>query len=353
MPITRIGINGFGCVGRRLFKILWEQYPELQIAAIGAADSTQTGVGMLLQQDQAYGTFAHTLETRSGMLIVDGQNIPIIPQIDAQNARRWGDCDLDLLIDVMGSCQRRFDATGYLQAGIKKVIMTRSAGWADATLMMGINHHLYNAEQHHLISASSCAATGLALISQVLNDNFGLAEGFATLVHPAPFTTQGGERWSGDHPIPTVASVARDLNRVLPKVGPRLTTAILRAPAPHVAMLDFMAHLKQRVTARQVNEIFEQAAANALKDILAVSDALLASTEYVGDPHSAVVDTLSTTTAGQLVRVTAKYDCEWSYACRVAGLTAYIAQQGLTRWTMADLWSGLVETELVSMPQCS
>lgn len=360
MSITRIGINGFGRIGRQVFKILWENHPELQIAAIGVTDPTKTEVrAHLLEHDSTYGRFPHAVTANvsdhSNTLIVDDQDIPIIPRLDPHRTMGWGDYDIDLVIDATGKCKYPEYAEEHLREGAERVIITCPTDWADVMLVYGINHQDYDPYHHRVISSSSCTTTSLAPVSKALDDAFGLAEAFVTTVHSytnsqslldSTHKDPRRARAAGNNIIPTTTGAAKALDRVLPGLGSRIGAAAIRVPVPTVSMIDLVAHLKQPATAHEVNEAFRAAADGSLRGILSISDKPLVSSDYIGDEHSAIVDALSTTVAGQLVRVVAWYDNEWGYSCRVADLTAYIARQEISTW-MPEQWApAMVDADL-------
>lgn len=352
MSITRIGINGFGRIGRQVFKILWEQHPELQIAAIGVTDPTKTEIrAHLLEYDTTYGRFPHTVEghvsNETNVLTVDNQDIPIIPRLDPHRTVGWADYGIAIVIDATGKCKYREYAEEHLREGAERVIITCPSDWADATIVYGINHQDYEPWQHRIVSSSSCTTTSLAPVSKALDDAFGLTEAFVTTVHAytnsqslldSTHKDPRRARAAGNNIIPTTTGAAKALDRVLPGLGSRIGAAAIRVPVPTVSMIDLVAHLEQPATAQEVNEAFRAAANGPLRGILSISDKPLVSSDYVGDEHSAIVDALSTSVAGQLVRLVAWYDNEWGYSCRVADLTAHIARQELSSW-MPEEWA--------------
>lgn len=346
MSITRVGINGFGRIGRQIFRILWDHYPEIEIGAVGVTDPDKTDVrALLLQYDSTYGRFPRKIEARNGSgahtLVVDGSHIPIIPRIEPYRASQWADYGVDIVIEASGRCKQRACAEAHLHEGAKKVIITCPAACADVSIVYGVNHLVYDSTRHHILSASSCTTTSLAPIVQVLDDTFGLIEGFVTTIHAytnsqslldSTHKDPRRARAAGNNIIPTTTGAAKALEQILPGLGRRITAAAYRVPVPSVSVLDLIVRLEQSVTAGEVNDALRQAACGSLHGILAVSDEPLVSTDYLGDSHSAVIDTLSTSAAGQLVRVAAWYDNEWGYSCRVADLAGYVARQGLYRW---------------------
>jgi len=360
LSITRVGINGFGRIGLQVFKILWEHYPELQVAAIGVTDPTKTEVrAHLLEHDSTYGQFPHTVEAHvsnhANVLIVDNRDIPIIPRLDPHRTVGWADYDIDIVIDATGKCKYRQYAEEHLREGAEQVIITCPIDWADVTIVYGINHQDFDPWQHRIVSSSSCTTTSLAPVSKALDDAFGLAEAFVTTVHAytnsqnlldSTHKDPRRARAAGNNIIPTTTGAAKALDRVLPGLGSRIGAAALRVPVPSVSMIDLIARLEQPATAHEVNEAFRAAADGPLHGILAISDKPLVSSDYIGNEHSAIVDALSTSVAGQLVRVAAWYDNEWGYSCRVANLTAYIARQRASMWITEEGAPAMVGAEL-------
>ncbi len=335
--MTRIAINGFGRIGRQVFKIIWDNYPELQVAAIGVTDLAKTDVrALLLEHDSIYGRFPHAVDTRithaGGSLIVDGREVPLVPRLNRD--RRWADLGIDIVIDATGRCKRRPIGDEHLREGVQKVIVTEPTDFADVTIVYGVNQHIYDSRQHRVISASSCTTTALSPVVMLLDNCFGVGEGFATTVHA--YTNSQSlvdtthkdprrARVAGLNIIPTTTGTTAALGKVLPGIGMRIGAAALRVPVPTVSMIDLIVRLQQPATPEQVNEAFYQAAAGPLRGILDISDKPLVSTDYIGNPHSAVIDALSTSVTGQLVHVAAWYDNEWGYSSRVADLTAHLA----------------------------
>lgn len=360
MPI-RIGINGFGRIGRQIFKILWEGYSEFRIAAIGVRDPTKTEVrALLLQHDSTHGRFRHAVEAQvsadANALTVDGHNIPIIPRPESDHTAHWSDYNIDIVIEATGRCKRGPCAEEHLNEGVQKVIITCPSNWADVTIIYGINQHKYAPWQHHIISAGSCTTNCLAPVSKVLDDTFGLAEGFVTTVHAytnsqnlldSTHKDPRRARAAGSNIIPTTTGAAKALDQVLPGLGSRIDAAALRVPVPSVSMIDLTTRLDQPATAEQVNEAFHEAASGPLQGILDISEKPLVSTDYVGNRHSAVVDALSTRAVGQLVRVAAWYDNEWGYSCRVADLLAHIVRQDSFLWTGKESTPASIAEELL------
>jgi glyceraldehyde 3-phosphate dehydrogenase len=239
---------------------------------------------------------------------------------------------------------------------VEKVIVTCPTQWADATVVYGINQQVYDPWQHHIVSASSCTTNCLAPVAKVLDDAFGVVDGFVTTVHAYTSSQTLLDSTNKDprraragayNVIPTTTGAAQELKEVLPEVGNRIAAAAVRVPVPTVSLIDLVVRLEEPATPKAVNEAFRQAADRSLRDILAVSDDPLVSSDYVGSPYSAVIDALSTSVVGELIRVIAWYDNEWGYSNRVADLTRFIARQGLSIWRTEDLVPAMLGTELV------
>lgn len=348
MSATRIGINGFGRIGRQVFKVLWDRHPEIEIAAIGVVDAERTEVrALLLQHDSTYGRFPHRVTALGGTgphaLAVDGNHVPIIPRLAPGRGAQWSDFGVDILIEATGRCKQRSTAEAHLGEGVKKVIMTSPSSHADVSIVYGINHHAYDSRRHHIVSASSCTTTGLAPVVTVLDEAFGLTEGFLTTIHAytnsqslldSTHRDPRRARAASCNIIPTTTGAAKALNQVLPGLGSRIEATALRVPVPSVSLLDLTVRLERLAKIEDVNAAFRQAACDSLHGILAISDEPLVSTDYLGSSHSVVIDGLSTSAVGQLTHVAAWYDNEWGYSCRVADLASYIARQKPQIWRM-------------------
>ncbi|MFQ6058040.1 MAG: type I glyceraldehyde-3-phosphate dehydrogenase [Anaerolineae bacterium] len=337
---TRVAINGFGRIGRQVLKIIHQQHSDsLQVVAIGVTDPSQTETrAHLLKHDSTYGAFPAHVEARVNghinAIYVDGQEIRICGCNRYGPVPFWGRMGVDLVIEATGLLKQRWELDDHLRAGAHKVIVTAPTTGADVTIVWGVNQDHYHPLHHHIISASSCTTNCLAPIAHVLHRRFGLVSGLMTTVHAY---TNSQRLLDKTHPdprraraaavniIPTTTGASKEIGAVLPTLGPRMNGTALRVPVPAVSLMDLVAQVEAPVDARAVNDALREAAQGELRGILKVCDEPLVSSDFIGDPHSAIVDAAFTMGVGQLIKVSAWYDNEWGYACRVVDLARYVA----------------------------
>ncbi len=335
---TRVGINGFGRVGRQSFKAMLERHPrELEVVAINDLTDTKTNAH-LLKYDSTYGRFPGEVETTADSLIVNGHNIKVLSQRDPAQIP-WADLGVELVIESTGFFTDADKAAAHLRAGARKVIITAPAKGEDITIVLGVNEQMYDPEKHRIISNASCTTNCLAPTAKVLNDNFGIERGLMNTIHS--YTNDQRildvvhkdlrrARTAGTNIIPTTTGAARALALVIPELKGRFDGMSLRVPTVTVSVVDFVATVRKEASKEAVNDAFKQAAAGPLKGLLDYTEEPLVSSDFRGDAHSSIVDGLSTMVlGGNMVKVLAWYDNEWGYSCRVADLTRFIAQKGL------------------------
>jgi glyceraldehyde 3-phosphate dehydrogenase len=335
---TRVGINGFGRVGRQSFKAMLERYPrELEVVAINDLTDTKTNAH-LLKYDSTYGRFPGEVETTADSLIVNGHSIKVLSQRDPAQIP-WADLGVELVIESTGFFTDADKAAAHLQAGAKKVIISAPAKGEDITIVLGVNEQMYDPAKHRIISNASCTTNCLAPTAKVLNDTFGIERGLMDTIHS--YTNDQRildvvhkdlrrARTAGMNIIPTTTGAARALALVIPELKGRFDGMSLRVPTVTVSVVDFVATVRKETSKEAVNDAFKQAAAGPLKGILDYTEEPLVSSDFRGDAHSSIVDGLSTMVlGGSMVKVLAWYDNEWGYSCRVADLTDFIAQKGL------------------------
>jgi glyceraldehyde 3-phosphate dehydrogenase len=335
---TRVGINGFGRIGRQALKAMIELYPrELEVVAINDVTDTKTNAH-LLKYDSTYGRFPGEIETTPDSLIVNGQSIKVLSQRDPAQIR-WADLGVEIVIESTGLFTDAEKAASHLRAGAKKVIISAPAKGEDITIVLGVNEEMYNPAKHHIISNASCTTNCLAPTAKVLNDAFGIERGLMNTIHS--YTNDQRildqvhkdlrrARSAGINIIPTTTGAARALALVIPELKGRFDGLSLRVPTITVSVVDFVATIRKEATKEAINEAFKQAAAGPLKGILDYTEEPLVSSDFRGDPHSSIVDGLSTmVSGGNMVKIIAWYDNEWAYSCRTADLTHFIAQKGL------------------------
>ena len=335
---TRVGINGFGRIGRQSLKAMLERHPrDLEVVALNDLTDTETNAH-LLKYDSTYGHFPGEIETTPDALIVNGHTIKVISQRDPAHIP-WGDLGVELVIESTGLFTDASKASAHLQGGAKKVIISAPAKGEDITLVLGVNEEMYDPQRHHIISNASCTTNCLAPAAKVLNDTFGIERGMMNTIHS--YTNDQRildqvhkdlrrARSAGANIIPTTTGAARALALVIPELKGRFDGMSLRVPTVTVSVVDFVADVRKEATKEAVNDAYKQAAAGSLKGILDYTVEPLVSTDFRGDDHSAIIDGLSTMVVGKnMVKVVAWYDNEWGYSCRVADLVLFLAEKGL------------------------
>lgn len=335
---TRVGINGFGRIGRQSMKAMLERYPqELEIVAINDLTDTHTNAH-LLKYDSTYGRFPGEVETTEDSLIVNGHKMKVLSYRDPGQIP-WGELGVEIVIESVGIFTDADKAGAHLRGGAKKVIISAPAKGEDLTIVLGVNEHMYDPAKHSIISNASCTTNCLAPAAKVLNDAFGIERGLMNTIHSYTNDQRLQDQVHKDlrraraaaaNIIPTSTGAARALALVIPELKGRFDGMSLRVPTITVSVVDFVATIRQEATRDAINDAFKAAAAGPLKGILDYTDEPLVSTDFRGDSHSSIIDGLSTmVTGGNMVKVIAWYDNEWGYSTRVADLTHFIAQKGL------------------------
>jgi len=332
--ITRIGINGFGRIGRQVFKAIRERYPR-DLEVVGINDLTDNNMlAYLLKYDSNYGRYPGKVEIGEGGLSVDGRLVKTYAAWDPSKLP-WGDLGVDVVVESTGAFTDGQKAQLHLVAGAKKVIISAPARNEDFTLVLGVNEEKYDPARHHIISNASCTTNCLAPIAKVLHDEFGIRRGLMTTVHaytndqrildlPHPDDPRRA-RAAALNIIPTTTGAARAVAKVIPELKGKFDGFALRVPTSTVSIADLVADLAKPATLDSLKAAFLKYAANRMKGILAYSEDPLVSMDLKGDEHSAIVDGASTMVIdNSMVKVVAWYDNEWGYACRVADLAAYI-----------------------------
>src|SRR5437660_5826163 len=335
---TRIGINGFGRIGRQTLKAMLERHPrDLEVVAVNDLTDTKTNAH-LLKYDSTYGRFPGEVEATADSLIVNGHTVKVLSQRDPAQIP-WGDLGIELVIESTGLFTDAEKAAAHLRGGAKKVIISAPAKGEDLTIVLGVNENVYDPARHNIISNASCTTNCLAPAAKVLNDAFGIERGLMNTIHSY---TNDQRILDQVHPdlrraraaaaniIPMTTGAAKALALVIPELKGRFDGMSLRVPTVTVSVVDFVANVRKEATKEAVNEAFKQAAEGSLQGILAYTDEPLVSTDFRGDSHSSIIDGLSTMVVGNnMVKVIAWYDNEWGYSCRVSDLAAFIAQRGL------------------------
>ncbi|NYV64364.1 glyceraldehyde-3-phosphate dehydrogenase [Bacillus sp. Gen3] len=335
---TRIAINGFGRIGRMVFrKAILEN--ELDIVAINASYPAES-LAHLIKYDTTHGKFEADILSTEEALIVNGHRIKLLNQRNPGELP-WKDMNIDIVIEATGKFNSREKAELHLQAGAKKVILTAPGKNEDVTIVMGVNESALKIDEHDIISNASCTTNCLAPVAKVLNEQFGIENGLMTTVHAYtndqnnidnPHKDLRRARACAQSIIPTTTGAAKALALVLPELKGKLHGMALRVPTPNVSLVDLVVDLKKEVTVEEVNEAFMTAASSSLHGILEFTTEPLVSVDFNTNPHSTIIDGLSTIVMdGRKVKVLAWYDNEWGYSCRVVDLTKFVAKEMNTK----------------------
>ncbi len=336
----RVGINGFGRIGRLAFRAIWERYPDdLEVVAVNDLSDNQT-LANLLKYDSTYGRFPGTVEVQEGSFMVDGREVKTFAQYDPSQIP-WGDLGVAIVVESTGVFEDGKQAALHRTvAGAQKVIITAPAKPSDSvdwTVVMGVNHKQYQRDKHHIISNASCTTNCLAPVAKVLHEVFGIRRGLMTTVHSYtndqrildfPHRDPRRARAAAINIIPTSTGAAKAVALVIPELKGKFDGFALRVPTPTVSIVDFVAELEKKVTRDEINAALRAAAEGDLKGILGYSEDPLVSTDLKGDDRSSIVDGLLTNVmGGNMVKVIAWYDNEWGYSCRVADLANFLSSQ--------------------------
>lgn len=334
--MTKIGINGFGRIGREVFRVAFTN-PEVEVVAVNDLTDAAT-LAHLLKYDSVHGTFPHEVSVDGDNIVVDGKKIKVIAQTDPAKLP-WGELGVEIVVESTGRFTEGEKAKAHLTAGAKKVIISAPAKGEDITIVMGVNEKKYNAAGHHIISNASCTTNCLAPFTKVLLENFGIESGLMTTVHSytndqkildLPHKDLRRARAAAMSIIPTTTGAAKAVSLVLPEVKGKLNGFAMRVPTPNVSITDLTVVLEKDTTVEEINAALKKAAEGELKGIMGYNELPLVSRDYNGCPLSSIVDGLSTMMVGKrMAKVVSWYDNEWGYSNRVVDLAAYIAKQGL------------------------
>jgi len=332
---VKIGINGFGRIGRQIFRIAWEN-DDVEVVAVNDITDTQT-LATLLKYDSTYGRFPASVTVSEGSFEVDGKLIKTFAERDPAQLP-WGDLDVDVVVEATGIFRDGKKAAIHREVGgAKKVIISAPAKPADSvdlTVVLGVNSNDYDPDKHHIVSNASCTTNCLAPVAKVLHETFGIRRGLMTTIHAytndqrildLPHPDLRRARAAALNIIPTTTGAAKAVSLVIPELEGKFDGYALRVPTPTVSIVDFVGELEQNVTADQINDAMRAAAEGELKGILGYSEEPLVSTDLRGDERSSIVDgPLTNVQGGNMVKIVAWYDNEWGYSCRVVDLAQYL-----------------------------
>ena len=330
---TRVGINGFGRIGRQSLKALIERAPDVEVVAVN--DLVETSLNALLfKHDSTYGAYPGDVGHTDDSLIIDGREIKVLKEKDPA-ALPWGDLGVDIVVESTGIFTSAEKARAHIDAGAKKVIISAPAKGEDITIVLGVNEEKYDPANHHIISNASCTTNCLAPAAKVVHDLLGIERGLMNTIHSytndqrildVAHKDPRRARSAGQNIIPTTTGAAKALALVIPDLKGRFDGFSLRVPTPTVSVVDFTAEVGRETTVEELNAAFRAAEAGPMKGILGVSDEPLVSMDFKGDERSSIIDSESTMViGGTMVKVIAWYDNEWGYSCRVADLVAHVA----------------------------
>lgn len=331
----RIGINGFGRIGRNVFRALRKNAKDIEVVAINDLTDPAT-LAHLLKYDSIHGRYNGSVTVDGTTMTVDGKSMKVLAERDPSNLP-WKDLNVDIVLESTGFFTQRDEAAQHLKAGAQKVIISAPAKQEDITIVMGINHNDYDPAKHHVVSNASCTTNCLVPVVRVLIDNFGFQRGFMTTVHSYtndqslldfPHKDLRRARAAALSMIPTSTGAARATALVIPEVKGKLDGMALRVPTADVSLVDLTCVVEKPTSREEVNAAFKKAADGALEGILAVSDEPLVSADYIGDLHSSTVDSMITNVIeGTLVHVSAWYDNEMGYSARCIDLIEHVGRQ--------------------------
>jgi glyceraldehyde 3-phosphate dehydrogenase len=332
----RVGINGFGRIGRNIMRAaLGDQ--DLEFVAVNDITDAKT-LAHLFKYDSILGTLPQAVEARADAIAVDGRSFAVLSRRDPAELP-WGELGVDIVFESTGRFTTREDAAKHLAAGAKKVIVTAPAKGPDVTLVLGVNHDAYDPARHHIVSNASCTTNCLAPVAKVLHDTFGIRKGWMTTVHAytndqqlldLPHKDLRRARAAALSIVPTTTGAAVAVGEVLPALKGRLDGLAMRVPVPNVSIVDLAVVVEKPTSAEAVNAAFRAAAEGALRGILEYCETPLVSVDFRGNPHSAILDAPYTKVMdGDFVKVLAWYDNEWGYSKRCVDLVKFIATRGL------------------------
>jgi glyceraldehyde 3-phosphate dehydrogenase len=332
---TRVGINGFGRIGRQSLKALIERAPDVEVVAVNDLVDVKTNA-LLFKHDSTYGAYPGEVSHTEDAIIVDGKTVKVL-QVKDPATLPWGDLGVDIVLESTGLFTDAEKAAAHIQAGAKKVIISAPAKKEDITIVLGVNEGMYDPAKHNIISNASCTTNCLAPAAKVVHDNWIIKRGLMNTIHSytndqrildVAHKDPRRARAAGLNIIPTTTGAAKALALVIPDLKGKFDGFSLRVPTPTVSVVDFTAELEKDVTLEELNQAFRDAAAGPLKGILGAEDEPLVSSDYRGDSRSSIIDLPSNMVlGGNFIKVIAWYDNEWGYSCRVADLVKFVADR--------------------------
>jgi len=336
--VTRVGINGFGRIGRQVTRAIMERHPDkLQVVAVNDLTDTET-LAHLFKYDTNYGAYPGAVEATEDGIVIDGNALTVLAERDPP-ALPWGDHGVDIVVESTGFFTVASKAAGHLRSGARKVIITAPAEGEDGTFVLGVNEDTYDPRRHHVLSNASCTTNCIATMAKVLHDGFGIERGLMTTIHSYTGDQHILDKVHSDlrraraaamNIIPTTTGAAKAVGLVLPELAGKIHGMAFRVPTPTGSVTDFVANIRKSASADDINDAYREAAAGSMAGILDYTDEPLVSSDFIGNPHSTIIDGQSTLSLEEnMVKVVGWYDNEWGYSCRTADLAAFLVDRGL------------------------
>jgi glyceraldehyde 3-phosphate dehydrogenase len=333
----RVGINGFGRIGRLSLRAILARHPgEVDVVAINDLTDTKTNAH-LFKHDSTYGDFAGTVGYDDDEIIVNGEPIKVFAEKDPGQIP-WDSVGVDVVIEATGFFTDATKAVAHRSHGVKKVIISAPAKNEDLTIVLGVNDGVYDPDKHHVISNASCTTNGLAPVAKVLHERFGIEKGLLTTVHAFTNSQKTQDtaakdlrdaRAASQNIVPSSTGAARAVGLVIPELQGKFTGMAFRVPTPTVSVVDFTAVLARETSVAEINAAMKEYAEGAMQGILAYTEEELVSTDLRGNTHSSIFSAVDTITIGNMAKVVSWYDNEWGYSCRIADLTKFVQDKGL------------------------
>lgn len=331
---VRIGINGFGRIGRQVFRAAYD-YPEIEIVAVNDLTDSAT-LAHLLKYDSIHGIFPGEVKSEGENLVVNGKELKVLSVKDPAQLP-WKDLNVDIVVESTGLFTNGEKAKLHLDAGAKKVVISAPAKGEDLTVVLGVNHEQYNPAEHHIVSNASCTTNCLAPVAKALNDKFGIVKGLMTTVHAytndqkildLPHSDLRRARAAAMSIIPTTTGAAKAVSLVIPELKGKLNGMAMRVPTPDVSVVDLVVELEKSATAEEINETLRAYAAQAPDKVMKVSDEPLVSVDFTTSPYSSIVDAeLTMVMEGNMAKIISWYDNEWGYSNRVVDLVRFMVSK--------------------------
>lgn len=334
---TRIGINGFGRIGRLSLRAILERHSDtIEVVAVNDLTDTKTNAH-LFKHDSTYGDFKGEVGYDTDEIHVNGKAIKVFAEREPGNIP-WDSMGVDIVIESTGFFTDATKAVAHRNHGVKKVIISAPAKNEDLTVVLGVNHEVYDASKHHVISNASCTTNGLAPVAKVLHERFGIDKGLLTTVHAFTNSQKTQDtaakdlrdaRAASQNIVPSSTGAAKAVGLVIPELQGKFTGMAFRVPTPTVSVVDFTAVLNKEASVAEINAAMKEYAEGAMKGILRYTEEELVSTDLRGDTHSSIFSAVDTITIGNMAKVVAWYDNEWGYSCRISDIVDFVIAQGL------------------------